>query len=138
MDIERRHGGAFLCDGVGLGKTFVGLMLIERLVVHERKRVVVFAPKSAKESVWLPALRKHLPHLGGTGGGGDFSNLVVFSHTDLNRKGRFSERFERITEMADAIVIDEAHHFRNTGKDAEEWNDKSRLAAASTCSVAMR
>ena len=126
MDIERRHGGAFLCDGVGLGKTFVGLMLIERLVVHERKRVVVFAPKSAKESVWLPALRKHLPHLGGTGGGGDFSNLVVFSHTDLNRKGDFPERFERITEMADAIVIDEAHHFRNTGKDAEEWNDKSR------------
>ena len=32
MKIARRHGGAFLCDGVGLGKTFVGLMLIERLV----------------------------------------------------------------------------------------------------------
>ena len=33
MKIARRYGGAFLCDGVGLGKTFVGLMLIERLVV---------------------------------------------------------------------------------------------------------
>ncbi|MPZ43819.1 MAG: helicase, partial [Betaproteobacteria bacterium] len=32
MKIARQHGGAFLCDGVGLGKTFVGLMLIERLV----------------------------------------------------------------------------------------------------------
>jgi phosphatidylserine/phosphatidylglycerophosphate/cardiolipin synthase-like enzyme len=31
-----QFGGAFLCDGVGLGKTFVGLMLIERLVAHER------------------------------------------------------------------------------------------------------
>ncbi len=31
MKIARQHGGAFLCDGVGLGKTFVGLMLIERL-----------------------------------------------------------------------------------------------------------
>src|SRR5262249_19053311 len=31
MKIVRQHGGAFLCDGVGLGKTFVGLMLIERL-----------------------------------------------------------------------------------------------------------
>ena len=30
MKICRQHGGAFLCDGVGLGKTFVGLMLIER------------------------------------------------------------------------------------------------------------
>ena len=32
MKIARQHGGAFLCDGVGLGKTFVGLLLIERLV----------------------------------------------------------------------------------------------------------
>ena len=35
MKIARQHGGAFLCDGVGLGKTFVGLMLIERLVLQE-------------------------------------------------------------------------------------------------------
>jgi hypothetical protein len=27
MKIALQHGGAFLCDGVGLGKTFVGLML---------------------------------------------------------------------------------------------------------------
>ena len=46
MKIARQHGGAFLCDGVGLGKTFVGLMLIERLVLHEGKRVVLFAPKA--------------------------------------------------------------------------------------------
>ena len=37
MKIGRQHGGAFLCDGVGLGKTFVGLMLIERLILHEGK-----------------------------------------------------------------------------------------------------
>ena len=42
MKIARQHGGAFLCDGVGLGKTFVGMMLIERLVLHEGKRVVLF------------------------------------------------------------------------------------------------
>src|SRR5712692_1018602 len=39
MKIARQQGGAFLCDGVGLGKTFVGLMLIERLILHEGKRV---------------------------------------------------------------------------------------------------
>ncbi len=54
MKIARQHGGAFLCDGVGLGKTFVGLMLIERLVLHEGKRVVLFAPKATKEGVWEP------------------------------------------------------------------------------------
>jgi len=115
MKIARQHGGAFLCDGVGLGKTFVGLMLIERLILHEGKRVVLFAPKATKEGVWEPHLREWLPHIGGVGGGSDFSNLAVFSHTDLGRKGDFPERFQRIAELADVVVIDEAHHFRNPG-----------------------
>ncbi len=115
MKIARQHGGAFLCDGVGLGKTFVGLMLIERLVLHEGKRVVLFAPKATKEGVWEPHLRDWLPHIGGGGGGADFSNLAVFSHTDLGRKGDFPERFRRIAELADVVLIDEAHHFRNPG-----------------------
>jgi len=128
MKIARQHGSAFLCDGIGLGKTFVGLMLIERLVLHEGKRVVLFAPKGAKESVWEPHLRDWLPHIGGIGGGTDFSNLAVFSHTDLNRKGDFPERFRRIAELADAVVIDEAHHFRNPGKrgDPETGEGRSR------------
>lgn len=117
MKIARQHGGAFLCDGVGLGKTFVGLMLIERLVLHEGKRVVLFAPKAAKEGVWEPHLRDWLPHIGG---GSDFSNLAVFSHTDLGRKGEFPERFRRIAELADVVVIDEAHHFRNPGRQGAE------------------
>ena len=128
MKIARQHGGAFLCDGVGLGKTFVGLMLIERLVLHEGKRVVLFAPKAAKEGVWEPHLRDWLPHIGGIGGGADFSNLAVFSHTDLVRKGDFPERFRRIAELADVVVIDEAHHFRNPGTkgNADEDKDPSR------------
>jgi len=123
MKIARRHGGAFLCDGVGLGKTFVGLMLIERLVLHEGKRVVLFAPKGAKEGVWKPHLRRWLPHIGGVGGHADFSNLAVFSHTDLGRKGDFPERFGRMTDLADVVVIDEAHHFRNPGRKANPEED---------------
>ena len=122
MKIARQHGGAFLCDGVGLGKTFVGLMLIERLILHEGKRVALFAPKAAKEGVWEPHLRRWLPHIGGVGGGADFSNLAVFSHTDLGRKGDFPERFHRIAELADVVLIDEAHHFRNPGR----WGDPDR------------
>ena len=126
MKIARQHGGAFLCDGVGLGKTFVGLMLIERLVLHESKRVVLFAPKAAKEGVWEPHLREWLPHIGGVGGGADFSNLAVFSHTDLSRKGDFPERFQRISELADVVIIDEAHHFRNPGRRGGEGKEPSR------------
>jgi superfamily II DNA or RNA helicase len=128
MKIAKQHGGAFLCDGVGLGKTFVGLMLIERLILHDGKRVVLFAPKGAKEGVWVPHLYKWLPHIGGIAGGSDFSNLAVFSHTDLNRGGDFPSRFRRITELADTVIIDEAHHFRNPGRkgDPETGEGKSR------------
>jgi len=122
MKIARQYGGAFLCDGVGLGKTFVGLMLIERLILHEGKRVVLFAPKAAKEGVWEPHLRQWLPHIGGVGGGADFSNLAVFSHTDLGRNGDFPERFKRIGELADVVIIDEAHHFRNPGRAGDPDN----------------
>ena len=129
MKIARSHGGAFLCDGVGLGKTFVGLMLIERLVLHENRRVVLFAPKAAKEGVWEPHLRDWLPHIGGVGGSADFSNLTVLSHTDLHRGGDFPERFRRITDLADAVIVDEAHHFRNRGsrgKSEDDGDQRSR------------
>jgi len=128
MKIARQYGGAFLCDSVGLGKTFVGLMLIERLILHEGKRVVLFAPKGTMEGVWEPHLQDWLPHIGGIGGGSDFSNLAVFSQTDLHRKGDFPERFKRISELADIIIIDEAHNFRNPGSQGnpETGEDRSR------------
>ncbi len=110
LKVARRHRGAFLCDGVGLGKTYVGLMVIERLVDQERKRVALFVPKAARDSVWEMSLRRYLPDIGG-----DFSNLVVFNHTDLLRGGDYQRRLDRVKEMADAIVVDEAHHFRNPG-----------------------
>ena len=58
LKIAAQHGGAFLCDGVGLGKTFVGLMLIERLVMFDRKRVVLIVPKAARHPVWERDLRR--------------------------------------------------------------------------------
>jgi SNF2 family DNA or RNA helicase len=121
LKIAAHYGGAFLCDGVGLGKTYVGLMLIERLVIHERKRVVLIVPKAARSDVWERDIRRYLGYLGG-----DFSNLVVFNHTDLLRGGEYADRFERVKEMADVIVIDEAHHFRNPGLKGEPGEIKSR------------
>ncbi len=120
VSIARQHGGAFLCDGVGLGKTYVGLMLIERLVVHENKRVVLFAPKAVKDAVWEREVKRHLSHVGGATGDVDFSNLTIFSHTDLTRPNDFPERFARIAQQADAVIIDEAHHFRNRGSRGED------------------
>jgi len=111
VKIAQSWGGAFLCDGVGLGKTFVGLLLIERLVEYDRKRVALFVPKATREPVWDKELDRYLPDLAG-----DFSNFAIFNHTDLQRGGEYERRLERIRNQADVIIIDEAHHFRNRGK----------------------
>ena len=110
VSIAEQYHGAFLCDGVGLGKTFVGLMLIESLIKRHRKRVALFVPKAARKPVWEDKLRRYLPELFG-----EFSNLAIYNHTDLLRRGDFPERLRRIQEMADVVVVDEAHHFRNPG-----------------------
>lgn len=120
MKISRQYNGAFLCDGVGLGKTFIGMMLIERLVEKERKRVALFVPKSARKPVWEKTLDRYLPHLHGV-----FSNLIIFNHTDLNSDRRAAD-LDRVREMADVVVIDEAHHFRNPGVKGEGRRGPSR------------
>jgi superfamily II DNA or RNA helicase len=124
MDIAKQFGGAFLCDGVGLGKTFIGLMAIERLVIHDHKRVALFVPKTARVDVWERELRKRLGHVGGTGAG-VLSSLAVFNHTDLGLP-RHEDDFQRVKELADVIIIDEAHHFRNPGRTGEDGGGPSR------------
>lgn len=121
IQIADRFGLAFLCDGVGLGKTFVGLMLLERMVVREGRRVVLFAPKAAREDVWERAIQRYLPHLNS-----GFVNFVLYNHTDLQRKGRWPRDMELTLRDADVVLIDEAHHFRNPGIKGEGEKEASR------------
>jgi hypothetical protein len=82
LKIAQEYNGAFLCDGVGLGKTFVGLMLIEGLVLHDRLNVALFVPKSAHEAVWKAPIWDRLPHVWSEIGG-----LRIFNHPGLLRVG---------------------------------------------------
>lgn len=109
--IAATHRGAFLCDGVGLGKTFIGLMLIEWLVEYKNKRVALFVPKAGRQAVWEAAINRYLPNLGGVFGTG----FVIFNHSDLQRGGKWQRDLNDVAARADAILIDEAHHFRNPG-----------------------
>jgi SNF2 family DNA or RNA helicase len=121
LKIAGLNGGAFLCDGVGLGKTFVGLMLIERLVYKDAKQVVLFAPKAAREDVWERVLERHLKEFRS-----GFVNLVIYNHTDLQRKGKWPREMELTLQHADVVIIDEAHHFRNPGIKGEGIKEPSR------------
>jgi len=107
MTIADKYGGALLCDGVGLGKTFVGLMVIERLL-YERKNVALFVPKAAREDVWETKLQQFLPKALR-----NRATLDIYNHTDLLRGGKYIQDMEEVKEDFDAIIIDEAHHFRN-------------------------
>ena len=109
MQIAARYNGALLCDGVGLGKTFIGLMLIERLL-FERKNVALFVPKAARKPVWESALERYLPGRVNARFG---NNLVIYNHTDLLRGGDYKRRMEEVQREADVVIVDEAHHFRN-------------------------
>ena len=107
VEIANRYSGAFLCDGVGLGKTFVGLMLIERFVNKERKNVVLIVPASARVSVWETTIKKYIPEiLEG------FYPFKIINHTDLLLE-KNQNLMNQISEQAEIVIIDEAHHFRN-------------------------
>ncbi len=81
LKIGNTWNGALLCDGVGLGKTFIGMMLIERLVKFENKRVALFVPKAAREAVWESKIKRFLPELLD-----GFYSFRIYNHTDLPRK----------------------------------------------------
>lgn len=124
--IAKKYNGAFLCDGVGLGKTFVGLMLLERLIMRDKKRVVLVVPKSGRVAVWETHIRKYLPHLLN-----GFLPFKIYNHTDLMRGVSANDRdfpaeFQQIKDQADVVIMDESHHFRNRGLRGQEGDVLSR------------
>lgn len=110
LQIAEESGGALVCDGVGLGKTFIGLMVLERCL-RDNKRILLIVPKSAEKSVWLKNINEYLkpkyPRL--------LRELLdIRRHTDFGREGTINEDdLAYFAEYKDVILIDEAHHFRN-------------------------
>jgi hypothetical protein len=86
-EIIRAHGGALLADDVGLGKTFVGLA-----VAAEFERVVVVAPASLR-SMWRESANR---------------GRVAIRFVSMEQLGHGAT-----IPVADLLIVDEAHHFRN-------------------------
>ena len=107
IKIANKYGGSFLCDGVGLGKTYIGLMLLERFVKRERKNVVLIVPAAARVSVWEEKIKDTIPEIFE-----GFYPFKIINHTDLIADSHADE-MKQIQEYAEVIIIDEAHHFRN-------------------------
>jgi|JI9StandDraft_1071089.scaffolds.fasta_scaffold02093_4 superfamily II DNA or RNA helicase len=99
-----RHRGCMVADAVGLGKTYIGLRLIEYFLIKERKpryipRALVICPAQLKDLVWV----KKLDEFG--------LKADILSHEEISRQTFEIRKFASY----DIVVIDESHNFRNSG-----------------------
>jgi SNF2 family DNA or RNA helicase len=122
LRMAERWGGALVCDGVGLGKTFIGLMLLERHV-RNKERVLLIVPKSTRESVWEKHWKETRdnpkPPLAYISRGKYGQMFCIHNHTDFGAEGFDRSRIlceadmKELIASTDVIIIDEGHHFRN-------------------------
>ncbi|WP_017293554.1 helicase-related protein [Geminocystis herdmanii] len=102
--LMEKHQGCIVADAVGLGKTYIGLRVIEHYLITERKpnkipKVMVICPAQLRELVW----RKKLDEFG--------LKADIISHEEISRKDFNLNRYS----YYDLMVIDEGHNFRNSG-----------------------
>jgi len=102
--LMEKHQGCIVADAVGLGKTYIGLRVIEYYLIKERKpnkipKVMVICPAQLRELVW----QKKLDEFG--------LKADIISHEEISRKDFNLNRYS----YYDLMVIDEGHNFRNSG-----------------------
>ena len=105
--ILRRFGGVLVADGVGLGKTFIGLALaaLER---EDGGNAIVMAPSTVR-SEWARAAARVEETIG------------IHSHAELSRRG------VTLSGRCSLVIVDEAHAFRNPC--TRRYASLARLAA---------
>lgn len=122
LNIIGREQGVMVCDGVGLGKSFIGLALMEHFC-RDGRNVLLIAPKNILDSSWKGYLDKYLRRFRSP-----FGNITEMPMTELGflpEDGKKDppappalEEKRRLRndlmDRADVIVIDEAHNFRTT------------------------
>jgi superfamily II DNA/RNA helicase len=97
------HGGVFLSDVVGLGKTYMGTMLCKRLIENKHKKVLIIAP----------------PHLIDKNNKGSWHNAFEEFHFKSREFECYSIGLldsilkKEKPENYDIVLIDESHRFRS-------------------------
>ena len=99
-----RHNACMVADAVGLGKTFIGLRLLDHYLIKDKRpgyvpRALVICPAQLRDLVWL----KKLDEFG--------IKATVVSQEELGRKTFDVKQYSRY----DIVVVDESHNFRNSG-----------------------
>jgi superfamily II DNA or RNA helicase len=124
------YGGAMLCDGVGLGKTYVATTVVVhyanawrdllgatgRAASEDPFRVTVLSPNSVVSTWQREAIAPLAAH------GVPLATIRVISHSklsrilpssDILRRGRSDVSDMEHLLLSDLVVVDEAHNFRS-------------------------
>ena len=144
LNIIDREGGVMICDGVGLGKSYIALAIIEH-ALRQGESVLLLAPRAILDASWDYYLRDYLRRysLG-------FDVLKALPITwfgfkpeptevERNRaegkgeplpavKAADRDKYEELdawAEQAQVVVIDESHNYRRT--DANRYVNLLRM-----------
>ena len=112
LRILERQSGVMICDGVGLGKSFVALALMETYL-RQNKTVLLIAPKSILVSSWEGYLREYLRRYIGRYPAMHREPMTWFGFDAT--KPLNSDKLEELRELCervDVVVVDESHGFR--------------------------
>lgn len=103
----QRHGGCYIADVVGMGKTYVGAELLRRLSITERDAgdPLIICPASLRE-MWERACEEF-----------GLDDADVMSRGRLTEANVASDRsLQKLLRNAGPVLIDEAHGFRNNSQ----------------------
>lgn len=121
LKMLERQNGVMVCDGVGLGKSFIALALMTQLC-RQGKNVLLIAPKNILTNSWIDYFKVYLRQYQEP-----FGNLCSMAMTEFGydpEEGNPEEQTEAekkryelarsLGERADVVVIDESHNFRTS------------------------
>jgi len=129
LKILELHDGVMICDGVGLGKSFIALAIMESLAQSGPKggldNILLIAPKSILKSTWEGYLKKYLSRYMEP-----FGTIHPIAMTELgfepyaeaeDNVGKSVEEKQKLVqylfERSNVVVVDESHNFRTTSSN---------------------
>lgn len=116
LRILERHRGVLIADAVGLGKTFIGLKLLEHFLYGKRRtghipKGLVVCPAQLRDILWEPKLK-------------EFGlSATVLSQEEVSQRGFDWKAYNK----CDLVLVDESHNFRNPG--AQRYQNLIKLLA---------
>lgn len=105
--ILENHGGVLYADGVGMGKTEIGVEFVREFMHNQGQQVLVIAPAQLRDNLWTQRLAE-----------ANLRTDIVSFQQLANDRQLSNDSTQRILQVDKdvyrLVVIDEAHAYRNS------------------------